>query len=174
MWGNKNIRGAEEHFRQAILLKPNNERAHNNLGSLLKSQGNEGEAVKHYRLALHYQSYYIPARTNMGRALAATGNLKAAEEHFRIAFLVEPHVAKNHYEWGICLERAGFLTEAIKQYQAVLDIDPNHTQGQSALRRIQLRNWALRRVLKIEPKSSRPRPTFVLRPTPGSHLRLSR
>ena len=54
----------------ALRIKPDYAEAHNNLGSMLQSQGRFKEAVAHFAQALQIQPKYAQAAYNWGRHAA--------------------------------------------------------------------------------------------------------
>jgi predicted O-linked N-acetylglucosamine transferase (SPINDLY family) len=85
---------AIEQYRQALLHRPNNAEAHNNLANALMEQGQLDDAVKHYRNALFIKPNFAEALNNLGTSLQKQGDLKRALELFRKALLIRPDFAE--------------------------------------------------------------------------------
>jgi superkiller protein 3 len=60
---------AEEEFRIALTIAPQDAWAHNDLGMALEQQGRIKEAIESYRRALAIDSAFTGAQTNLDRAL---------------------------------------------------------------------------------------------------------
>ena len=56
-----------------MTLKPQEARAHNNLGNVLQEQGKGEEAVACYRQALHLRPDYAEAHYNLANVLQEQG-----------------------------------------------------------------------------------------------------
>ena len=60
-------RGAEQHFRRAIAIDPENGHAHYNLGDLLENHKEDyGSAEQHYRRAIAIDPEHADAHCNLG------------------------------------------------------------------------------------------------------------
>ena len=86
--------------------------AHNNLGALLASRGQVGEAIDHYRKALEIEPNLAEAHNNLGAALVGCGRLDEAIDHYRKALEMKP----DHVN-GLALASRGHVDEAIEHYQ---------------------------------------------------------
>jgi tetratricopeptide (TPR) repeat protein len=77
---------AEESFRAALGLEPNNSALHNNLGVALREQRRDREAIAEFDLAVQANPGSTKARRNLTRAGAATAGTVGA-----IVFFVAVH-----------------------------------------------------------------------------------
>src|SRR5581483_4349081 len=77
---------AEMNLRQAIALRPNHARAHNNLGLLLARTGRDAESLAEFRRAGCAEA---EARANVAFALSLEGNLPQAREQYRKALAAD-------------------------------------------------------------------------------------
>jgi tetratricopeptide (TPR) repeat protein len=75
----------ETYCRAVLAEDPHAWSMRNNLGVVLKQQGDLPGAIDCYRLALRDNPRFMEARNNLGNALEATGDLPGAEEQFRAA-----------------------------------------------------------------------------------------
>ncbi len=55
-------------YRKAIKIMPDDEKAHNNLGTLLAQQGGLDEAIEHFSEALRIKPDFVEAHGNLTRA----------------------------------------------------------------------------------------------------------
>ena len=73
------------HYRKALEIKPDDVRAHNNLGVALAGRGAVDEAIAHFRKALEIEPDFMQAHINLGDALAGRGRLAEALVHYQKA-----------------------------------------------------------------------------------------
>ena len=59
-------------YNKALAIKPDYAEVHNNMGMLLKDQGNLAEAIEAYNRALAIKPRYAEALNNVGNALQRT------------------------------------------------------------------------------------------------------
>jgi tetratricopeptide (TPR) repeat protein len=104
--------------------RPDNARAHSNLGSLWLKQGNPAKAMSGFTKALQLQPYYASAHFNLGVALAGSGRPAEAVPHFEAAVRIEPDFADAHIDLGIALTRLGRAAEALEHYRVALRLQP--------------------------------------------------
>ena len=62
------------HYSEALRIKPDSAKAHNNLGVALADQGKLDEAIAHFSEALRIKPDYIKARDNLRLTLVSRGN----------------------------------------------------------------------------------------------------
>ncbi|MFP8879480.1 MAG: tetratricopeptide repeat protein, partial [Myxococcota bacterium] len=60
-------------YRQALVLRPDDAQAHNDLGELHAQRGELGQAIAAYREALRADPQFDNARMNLERALREAG-----------------------------------------------------------------------------------------------------
>lgn len=91
---------AEDNFRRALQLEPNNPDLNNNYGWFLCQTGRQDEAVGYFQRALRDPLYATPARANMnaGVCLARVKNYTGAEPYLRRAFELDAANATVKYE----------------------------------------------------------------------------
>jgi len=83
---------AEESFRRALAIAPNDSELNNNFGWFLCQTGRERSALEHFAVATRNPLYQTPAKPlrNAGLCLMRLGDEKAAEDHFLRAFQTDP------------------------------------------------------------------------------------
>ncbi|AKJ37666.1 tetratricopeptide repeat protein [Methanosarcina barkeri] len=116
---------AEEQYKLALDLDPNDESTHYNYGNLLKQIGRLDEAEEQYKLALKADPKNVNTHYNYGILLFNMGRLDEAEEQYKLALNSDSNDASTHYNYGILLKQIGRLDEAEEQYKLALDLDPN-------------------------------------------------
>src|SRR5437867_4458560 len=76
---------AEIAFAKAVALKPEWDRAHNNLGYNLLLENKTEDAEREFRRAIELNPSSTTARNNLGTLLARRGDLEGALEQFQVA-----------------------------------------------------------------------------------------
>ncbi|HTQ31538.1 MAG TPA: tetratricopeptide repeat protein [Opitutaceae bacterium] len=116
------------HYKAALKLKPDYDKAHCNLANILaKMPGQRAAAIAHYEAALQTDPDYLDARVNFGILLASDpARLPEAIAQFKAAIDLWPAFAPAHANLGTAWSRIpGHLGDAIAQYQAALRLDPH-------------------------------------------------
>ena len=116
--------------------RPDNERAHNNLGAAWsKMPGRLKDAIVQYREALRLLPDYADAHNNLGLAWAQMpGRLKEAIDQYDEALRLNPDDAATHNNLGLAWSRMpGHEPDAIAQYQEALRLRPDYAEAHNNL-----------------------------------------
>lgn len=124
---------AIEYIRRGLVISPDDEEAHNNLGVILCDQGNWDEAIASLQRAVALRPEYAEAHNNLGVALKARGELDQAADCYRSALRLAPGYAEAHANLGGVLAARGRLDEAVASYRRVLEIDPGNSVAEHML-----------------------------------------
>jgi Tfp pilus assembly protein PilF len=125
-------RDEETLWRDTLAKNPAAWMAHNNLGMLLQSRGELGEAARHYRRAIEIKPDYAYAHNNLGTAVEPQDR-PAAIGHFRSALELDPDYAKAHYNLGSALAAAGRTAEAEEHFRRAVELEPEHASAHNNL-----------------------------------------
>jgi tetratricopeptide (TPR) repeat protein len=107
-------------WADTVAQRPDNPRAHHNLGLALLADGRKDEAVRQFREAIRLQPTHAFAHFQLG-ALAMTGGaLSEAAEHFDAALQADRHYVDARVNLGHVLAREGRVDEAIAHYRVAL------------------------------------------------------
>ena len=120
-------------WQDTVGKRPNNPRAHNNLGAALLQTGLVPEAIEHYQQALRIKPDYAEVHYNLGIALARLGKAQEAITHYEEALRIKPDYAEAHNNLGAALMGQGRLPEAIGHYEQALRIRPNFAEAHNNL-----------------------------------------
>ena len=115
---------AEENFRQAIALAPDNADFRENWGAYLCATGREREAMPEFERVLKDPLYKTPeiALINAGKCSAAFGDTKAAEDYLRRALVVSPGNATAAYNLALLAYRQSRVGEARAWMRPVMQL----------------------------------------------------
>jgi tetratricopeptide (TPR) repeat protein len=114
---------AKEHYQLAIntdvfpALKLG---AYNNLGNLLKDEGDLQAAEKAYKAALKIDPNFAPGHYNLGLTLKATGNLVDAIAYYRQAIKIDPEHAEAHQNLAVALLKIGKMPESLAEFKRAI------------------------------------------------------
>jgi Tfp pilus assembly protein PilF len=109
---------ADQYYRQALSLLPENVQIHLNYGALLMLQYRFDEAEKHYRQALQIAPASAAAWSNLGVLLASTQREAEAEECYRNALLCDPAYQKASFNLSYILLKQGRYEEGWQRLEA--------------------------------------------------------
>ncbi len=109
-------------------VRPNNARAHVNMGVLMEQKGQVEEAIEEYRAALAMEPDYADAHFNLGVAFIRLNRVDEAERAFRDAIRLSPGDAPAHINLANVLYRRSDWDAAMAEYGEAVRIAP-HDQG---------------------------------------------
>jgi len=94
---------AEQHYKKALRLKPDDPSLQNNFGVYLCDRKRYDEAEKHFMLATGIPSYRRPdeAHENAGLCALRIPDAKRAESHFRRALEINPLLPTSLYQMAM-------------------------------------------------------------------------
>ena len=127
------VQEAIGHLQQALILAPELEQAHYNLGWALASQGRHREAVMAYQQALRLRPDFAEAWGNLGRSWLELGQFQEALVAYSRAAEREPENAMFQLSLGKVLIQLGRYADALLHCQAALRLEPEHPEGHNQL-----------------------------------------
>jgi tetratricopeptide (TPR) repeat protein len=122
---NRVYQDAASIWSQAIAYRPDNPRAHFELGNVLLARQRPAEAIERYRAAIRLQPDYLEARNNLGAALLQSGQGKEALAEFEALLRLRP-LPNAHFAAGRASAELGLHADAVRHYTAVLQMQPDH------------------------------------------------
>jgi type IV pilus assembly protein PilF len=123
---------AEENFRRAVSLAPNDSEIRHNWGAFLCATGRAREAIPEFEQAIRDPLYKSPeiALINAGKCSVTLGDTAKAEQYFRQAMTVSPNNATAAYNLALLAYRQKRLDEARAWMRPVMQ---QQTVGPEAL-----------------------------------------
>lgn len=154
---------AEENFRRALELDPDNVSTYQNMAETRRLQGRFADSISWYRRALDIAPRFGPAREGIGKALKAlvdAGRPTEALAASRIEVERHPDSANAHNAVGIALLALDRLDEAGDSFRRALELDSLSGSAAQNMAEVQGRqgrfvesiSW-YRRALDIDPES---------------------
>jgi len=117
---------AEQEYRAALLLDPQNADLYVSLTYVLIPQQKWDETESAARAALRLDPNNDLAHNNLGVALGSKGDLDNAIAEFRNALRLNPDFAQAHANLGVALGIKGDVDGAITEYRGALRLNPNY------------------------------------------------
>jgi len=124
---------AEQTYRQAVALAPNDAQAWTNLGCVLWKLRRLDEAETCLKRAIAVKPHLMEAHNNLGGVLEERGQLDQAAERYRIAIGVDPSRPEAHCNLGSILHRLGKFEEASREYICAINGTPSYADAWSNL-----------------------------------------
>jgi TolB-like protein/Tfp pilus assembly protein PilF/predicted Ser/Thr protein kinase len=112
-----NWQKADEQFRVALDLNPNDGETYHYYGHYLSFMDRDGESIEAFRNALKFDPLSAYHRNCMGIAYLKKEEIGQAESSIKKAQELEPESPLNYYYLGFLRERQGRLEEAILSWQ---------------------------------------------------------
>jgi len=111
---------AEQLYRRAVAVAPENELVHAHLGDLLSVKGEHADALASFRRAVELSPHNPAILVNYGSALAQAGRTDEAITVFLRVLELYPSAAAAHYNLGAAYEKKGDLAGAAREYRHAL------------------------------------------------------
>ena len=124
-WQRGDVRAAEQEWREALRLAPNDSSILNNLGLVCTNQGRYTEAVSYFRQAIELKPYDAAPHLNLGIAYGKMGQSASAETEFRAVLSLSPQQFEPRNRLGMIYLDAGRLDEAEEQFRLSVKTRPN-------------------------------------------------
>lgn len=120
-------------WQTAARERPQNPRAHYNLGEALRKQGELEGAAGAYATAVEVYPRYQKARVNLGAALTQLRRWDEAEEQLQAAVELQPQDFTAQYNLATVLTLNGKLLEAAAHLERAVSINPAHERARARL-----------------------------------------
>jgi tetratricopeptide (TPR) repeat protein len=120
-------------WQDAVVKRPSNPRAHDNLGIILAHLGRVPEAIAHHEQSLRLDPNVAGAHYNLANALWQTGNSEKAIGQYHEALRLNPADIKALTKLGNVLQQMGRTQDAIELYERALRIKPDYAEAHNNL-----------------------------------------
>jgi tetratricopeptide (TPR) repeat protein len=130
---NQDYRSALAIWQDTVLKRPDNARAHVNLGAALKQLGQLQDEIEQYQQALRLKPDNIEAHNNLGNALLGLNRVPEAVARFEQAVRFNPGFAEAHNNLGVALVRLDMIQKAIGHWEQALRLKPDFAEAHNNL-----------------------------------------
>jgi Tfp pilus assembly protein PilF len=141
--------------------RPDNPRAHQNLGAALDAAGRTGEAIAEYEAALRLDPNYPDAHVNLANALRQQGRDAEAVDQYEAAISGNGNLPDAHYNLGNIFADQRHYPEAVAQYTEAVHLQPDYASARNNLGNVLLLMHRpaeaiseFEAVLRVEPDSA--------------------
>ena len=117
-----------ECYVRALEMRPDYAEAHNNLGVVMRTKGEEGQAAEHYRQAIKIRPWYPEAHYNYAVLLHSRGNLDGAADRYLEALRLRPEYVDAHYGLGNLRRVVGEAGQAEQHFTEALRLRPEYAE----------------------------------------------
>ncbi len=124
---------AREQYLRALQIRPDFDRARNNLGNLAVREGKIAEAILHYKDVLRNKPRDPDVLTNLGIALDKLGKTQEAMDIYAQALRADPDCVDAHVNFGFALARKGDRSSAMIHYRSALELCPENADAHNNL-----------------------------------------
>ncbi len=124
-----NLSKAEEEYKKAVELAPNETRTHVALGNLYVVENKAAAAQTEFMKVLELDPKNAPAHLSLGRLYASQGQLGPAESQYRATVVLDPTKPAYRLALGEILAKRGKSGEAEAQLRTAIGLDPKDAQA---------------------------------------------
>lgn len=141
---NRDYASAVALWNDTVAKRPNNARAHSQLGNALTQAGRAEEALAQYEMAVRLAPGDAWAHNNLANGLAATGRLVDALPHYEAALRLQPGSGVAELNYAQALTRSNRPAEALAHFATadklgVLDAASHYNYGVALARTRELK-----------------------------------
>jgi len=146
-------------YQKALLLEPEDDVAHFNIGKIYLEKGDIEKAIKHLEEANRMTPECAHYHYFLGLGYAMDNRLEPALIHFQKAVTIDPKEPFQRYNYGLALMNLGKFEEAIPQFAEAIKARPDFLKArlmlvdslmQPSLKRIEEAEKALEEGLQID------------------------
>jgi len=130
---NRDYRSERVLWLDTLAKRPDNARAHNNLGIVLREAGDAPAALEEFQRAVALDPNLASAHSNLGSALVAVGRPAEAVAFLRAVLALNPGLVSAHINLGNALVASQQPAEAERQFREALRLEPTADDARANL-----------------------------------------
>jgi len=119
---------AFDRISQALGQRPNDVGANNNMGTVLKAQGQYENAIDHFSRAITLNPESVDGHYNIAGAYKLTDRLELAIESYKTALRLDANHVRSYINLGVTYAELGRFEDALNSYLRALEISPNYVE----------------------------------------------
>lgn len=127
---------AEEEYRFALRLKPDDFMSYLGLGNIYYRKKDFAKAIDNYKRALAINPFFRDAHFNLGFIYNEMGKTEEAEDEFKQVLKLKADDCAARYNLGKIYQEKGLIDAALKEYERALEIEPGHEEILQAIKEI--------------------------------------
>jgi Flp pilus assembly protein TadD len=120
---------AKQFFLRAIIIKPDDVRAHINIGNVLGDLGEFNMAIRYLKKATSLAPKNKRVYYNLGATFHEQGSLHEAESAYKKALLIDPCYPEASNNLANVHRDLGQFQEAVDAYETAISINPNYADA---------------------------------------------
>lgn len=120
-------------WSEVLRLRPDNPRAHSNLGTALKEKGDIEGAIFHVRESVRLLPDFAADHYFLALTLGEVGRLDEAVVEFQEYLRLRPDDSQAHYNLGLALLRSGRPQAAAECFQMAINLKPEYEMAHGGL-----------------------------------------
>ena len=124
---------AVAHYEEALRARPDFDRAHFNLATVLDDQGRIEEAVAHYEQALRLKPDSANVHNRLGRLYERQRDFQMAAAQYELSLRIKPDDAQVHSRLASVFYQNGQSQAAVKRYRMALRFNPDDSMAANNL-----------------------------------------
>lgn len=129
----KRIDKAQEHYREALKIKPDYVNALSNMGISLYEQGKYDASISYYKKALGFQPFRLDVHANIAAAYSRSSQFDEAIMHYRRVLEHHPENEWAHYDIANVFVSKGETAKALEHYREAARIRPNYAEAHNGI-----------------------------------------
>jgi tetratricopeptide (TPR) repeat protein len=130
---NEDYRNELRMWTDTVARRPDNGRAHYNLGHALYQKGDLDDAMAHLKEAVRLTPDDAKSHIMLGLVLVARGQTEAGIAHYREAMRLDPKEPVAHFNLAVALASRGLVDEAITEYAETIRLEPRFMEAHNNL-----------------------------------------
>lgn len=158
---NQDYRSEEVMWRDILRKRPENLRAHNDLGLALIRADKADEALFYLNRALEINPRYIVPYNNIGLLYLNQGDILRARDSFLTAIRLKPDYAEAINNLGLTYAQSGDYVSARQQYERAVQIDGRYAESYNNLGVIYLSERKLKEALVLFDQAIQLKPHYA-------------
>lgn len=159
---NHDYRSGVATWTDTVQKRPQNPRAHYNLGIELDRSGDKQGAIRAYEEAIRLRSSYADPHMNLAALFLADGLIPAARDHAEAAYRLNPLSSNANNNMGQLRFFEGDLPEATRFFEEALRLSPDNAEGHNNLGYVLMIKGAITEAITHFRRAVQLRPDFML------------